>query len=178
MLLCSRLILTKSKTINIKYIYSFTVICCHSVSISATGASTKANSNYMGTYEFYKKSSNGWPVYKKGGTGGVTPRYFYLSNMGYWSVSLNQYSFTISRIYDQNQLISSTHLYFNKSFIKQIGRDFESSDSETMGGFHQTCLERCPNLCTNSWGYDDQGTWKLDSTIQVSCGNISIFITI
>ena len=164
-----------SKTIKIKYLYSFTVICCHSVSISATGASTTANSIDMGTYEFYKKSSNGWPVYKREGTSGVTPRYFYLSNMGYWSVSLNQYSFTISRIY--YDYISSTQLYLNKSFIKQIGRDFESSDSQTMGGFHQTCLERCPNLCTNGWSYDDQGTWKLDSTIQVSCGKISIFIT-
>ena len=40
----------------------------------------------MGKYDFYKKSSNDWPVYEK--NGGTTPQYLYLSNMGYWSVSL------------------------------------------------------------------------------------------
>ena len=43
-----------------------------------------------------------------------------------------------------------------------------------MSGYHQTCLERCPNLCTNSWSYNDQGTWKFDSSILVSCGKYCI----
>ena len=90
MLTCSRLI----QTVQIKYLYSLTVICCHSISIEITGASTSDNSTATRVdwinngFDYYKKSSNGWPVYKLWQTGGATPQYFYLSNNGYWSVSL------------------------------------------------------------------------------------------
>ena len=94
-LICSRLIqiLPKSKTVKIKYLYSLTVICCHSIYIETTGTSSTDNS--IGTkmdwinngFDFYKKSSNGWPVYKMWQTSGATTQYFYLSNNGYWSVS-------------------------------------------------------------------------------------------
>ena len=71
--------------VKIKYAYTFSVICCQSILISATGPSTTANSIQMGKYDFYKKSSNGWPVYER--TVGATSQYFYLSNNSYWSVS-------------------------------------------------------------------------------------------
>ena len=73
--------------VKIKFLYSFTVICCHSVSITATGASTTANSIEMGKYDFYKKSSNGWPVYER--IVGQNTQYLYLSGQGYWTVGCN-----------------------------------------------------------------------------------------
>ena len=61
-------------------------------------------------------------------------------------------------------------MIFMKFICLQIGSDYKSMISEI---YHQSCVEECPNQCSNRWKYLDiigDGSINVDSSIKVSCG--------
>jgi len=61
------------------------------------------------------------------------------------------------------------YLYLGDNGIWSIGLD---SKSTIAGIYHQSCVEECPNQCSNRWKYLDiigDGSINVNSSIKVSC---------
>ena len=55
--------------------------------------------------------------------------------------------------------------FLTNSSLKQFGE----YNTTTAGLYHPQCHLGCPNQCSNTWNYFDNG-WHVERSINVSCG--------
>jgi len=62
------------------------------------------------------------------------------------------------------------YLYLASDGDWSIGADYSKTGAWI---YHRTCIEECPNQCTNKWQHWDNG-WHVDSSIKISCESINV----